>query len=163
MKGMKGTVGMPIDSEAPPLVVYPSQREAAKILRISESTLSRSSATGLPSGERGRRYSARTVLEEAAKHRRRSLNEVAADLMAYARAHSPEAAQVVEGEIQDFFGSRERPHVEPEHFLAEARRSLPRRLYEQVKHAYEEGLEEAPVQLVGRDPQEEQIKVGTRD
>ena len=137
------------DLEAGTVLAYPTQREAAAFLGISESTLSRSHLTGIRAGGRGLRYRPADVLGEAMKHKRRSLNEIAADLLAYARENAPSRADEVRAEIETFFERRPRPVLDSERFLAEAERTLPRRLYEQVKQAYEYDGEGEPLQLVG--------------
>ena len=139
------------DLDIPIAVAYPSQRETAKILRVSESSLSRSKADVAEAfhvGDRGRRYSPRMILELAAHHRKRSLNEIAGDIVAYASAHAPDYEPRVRAEVEDFFAARATPPIDKQRFLEEARRTLPRRLYEQIKHAYDEGAEAGQIHFV---------------
>jgi hypothetical protein len=133
------------DRDIPVARASPSQREAAKLLGISEARLSRSEFEPIPAGARSKHYSPRVLLEAAAFYRERSLNEVAGDLVAYASQHAPEHAEVVREEVEDFFSSRATPPIDPERFLEEARRTLPRRLYAQIKRAYEDGSDDVEI------------------
>jgi hypothetical protein len=137
------------DLDSGTVLAYPTQREAARMLGISESTLSRSKLDGIRAGARAVHYRPTVILTEAAKHKRRSLNEVAADLLRYARDNAAGSVDHVQGEIEDFFATRQRPPVDGDRFLAEAERTLPRRLYEQVKRAYDYNVDGRPIQLVG--------------
>lgn len=124
----------------PVAVAYPSQSVTARILGISEAQLSRRKFEYVPAGGRGKHYRPRVVLEAAEIYRRRSLNEVAGDLIAYAVERAPEAyRQEVRQEVEDFFATRGSSSIDRERFLAEAQRTLPRRLYAQVKRAYDHG------------------------
>lgn len=142
------------DLNIPIAVTYPSQRETAKMLGVSESSLSRSKIDGIEPynvGERGRHYSPKMILELAAHHRKRSLNEVAADIMAYSNAHSPEYEPQVRAEVEDYFAARATPAIDRQRFLEEAKRTLPRRLYEQIKNAYDEDAHPAAIQFVNQE------------
>jgi hypothetical protein len=116
---------------------YPSQAAAAKMLAISEAQLSRSEHRALPAGARGRHYSPRTILEAAVEYRRRSLNEVAGDLIAYAAKHAPEHEDEIREDVEEFFAEQQTPEINRDKFLEEARRTLPARLYTEVKRAYD--------------------------
>jgi hypothetical protein len=121
------------------LVAYPSQAEAARMLRVTEGGLKKwNGAQPERMGARGRRYRPSDVLAAAAHFRKRSLNAVAYELVQYAEEHAPEQAAEVRHEVEEFFRNRDRPPVPRDQFLKEARRTLPRRLYEQVRHSYEQ-------------------------
>jgi len=120
-------------------VAYPSQTAAAKMIGISDAQLSRSSFPAHRAGGRGKHYAPRVVLEAAADYRRRSLNEVAGELIAYAEESAPEYKQRVREEVEEFFANRPAPAIDPDKFLEEARQTLPSRLYAHVKRAYEQG------------------------
>jgi len=146
-----------IDVDIPIAVAYPSQRETASILRVSESSLSRAATNGvepLQVGDRGRRYSPQMILQLATHYRKRSLNEVAGDIVAYANEHAPDYEPEIRTEVENFFAARTTPPIDKQRFLEEARRTLPRRLYEQIKRAYDEGAEAGQIHFVsqGSDP-----------
>jgi hypothetical protein len=92
---------------------------------------------------RGRHYSPTSVLTLAARYRRRTLNEVAGSLMDRTRRLAPESTDAVRAEIEKFFADRPSPAIDRDRFLDEARRSLPRRLFEQVQRAYADGSVDA--------------------
>ncbi len=128
----------PEELDLPVAAVYPSQRETAKILGIKESRLSRAN-DGAIRVSGGIRFPPQLVLELAAKYRESSLNEVAGALLEHVRANAPEHEDHIKAEIDEFFATLSSPPLDPERFLDEARRTLPRRLFEQVRRAYEEG------------------------
>lgn len=133
---------------------YPSQREAAAMLRISASVLSRCKKVEAVSvGERGRHYSPGAVLTAGAIYKKRSLNELAAELLEYAREHGDEEAVArARREIDKFFLTRTVEPVDREVFLQQARRSLPGSLFREVERAFEEGVS-ADADIVATDPQ----------
>jgi hypothetical protein len=122
-----------------PVTAFPTQREVAAMLRVGESRLSKLNAERITVSPREVRYRPRVVLELAAHYRKRSLNEVAGDLVSYAQEHAPELLENVRQEIEDFFANRATPPVDRAVFLQEARRTLPRRVFEQVRKAYDVG------------------------
>jgi len=85
----------------------------------------------------------------AAVYRKRSLGEVAADLIARAWEHSPQHAEQVQEEIERFFEQSEPPVLSDGAFLAEAERALPAELYEQVRRVYRASGMEAVMQSEG--------------
>ncbi|MGO9321166.1 MAG: hypothetical protein ACLQBY_10255 [Solirubrobacteraceae bacterium] len=141
----------PAERDIPVARAYPSQREAAELLGVKEARLSRSDFEPIPAGARSKHYPPRVLLEAAAFYRERSLNEVAGDLIAYATQHAPDHADQVRAEVEDFFGSRATPSIDREQFLEQARRTLPRRLYTQIKRAYENGSDDVRVNIPGDD------------
>jgi hypothetical protein len=91
-----------------PLIAYPTLTEAARLLAVSASTLSRrDDLRAERMGERDRRVPADEVMRLAALYRRRSLNEVAADVVDYAAQHAPKQATAVEGQIEAFFAEHQ--------------------------------------------------------
>jgi hypothetical protein len=120
------------------LLAYPTLTEAARLLGVSASTLSRRNDLVVERmGERDKRVSAGEVMRLAVVYRKRSLGEVAADLIARARAHSPRHAEHVQEEIERFFEQKEPLVLSDGAFLAEAERALPVDLYEQVRRVYQ--------------------------
>jgi hypothetical protein len=140
----------PDDLDIPVAVAYPSQRQTAKLLGIKESRLSRANgeAIKLPGGVR---FPPRVVLELGAAFRQRSLNEVAGDLLEHVHQHAPDYEEHVRSEIDEFFANRSTGPLDPDRFLEEARRTLPRRLFEQVRRAYEAGEGSKQVALASTD------------
>jgi hypothetical protein len=131
---MSTTIQMPDIS----LLAYPTLTEAARLLGVSASTLSRrSDLVHERMGERDKRVSAREVMRLAAVYRKRSLGEVAVDLIASARERSPAYTEHVQEEIERFFEDRSAVTQSESAFLAEAKRALPADLYEQVRQVYE--------------------------
>ncbi len=128
-----------------PLIAYPTLTEAARLLGVSASTLSRrDDLRAERMGERDRRVPAIEVMRLAAVYRKRSLNEVAADVVEYAEQHAPEQAATVEDQVQRFFAERRGRAPSEGAFLDEARRALPAELYREVERVYRAGGEPLP-------------------
>jgi hypothetical protein len=87
------------------LLAYPTLTEAARLLGVSASTLSRRNDVVCERmGERDKRVPAGEVLRLAVVYRKRSLGEVAADLIGRARERSPRDAEHVQEEIEHALG-----------------------------------------------------------
>lgn len=119
------------------LAAYPTLRQAARMIGVHASSLSR---RDLPVEHAGReaRLSPQLVLELAAHYRRRDEYEVGGALLDHALAHAPDHVAEIEAEIEHYFektGERDAP-LDGESFLEEARRHLSPRLYAQVERAY---------------------------
>lgn len=119
------------------LAAYPTLRQAARMIGVHASSLSR---RDLPVAHAGReaRLSPRLVLELAAHYRRRDEYEVGGALVDYALAHAPDHVGEIEAEIERYFqetGERD-ASLDSERFLEEARRHLSPALYAQVERAY---------------------------
>jgi DNA-binding transcriptional regulator YdaS (Cro superfamily) len=133
-----------------PLIAYPTLTEAARLLAVSASTLSRrDDLRAERMGERDRRLPAGEVMRLAALYRKRSLNEVAADVVDYAAQHAPKQATAVEGQIEAFFAEHQAQALKGA-FLDEARRALPDELYREVERVYQSDGETPPA-LVSAD------------
>lgn len=120
------------------LAAYPTLRQAARLIGVHASSLSR---RDLPLEHAGReaRFPPRLVLELAAHYRRRDEYEVGGALLDYALAHAPDRVGEIEAEIERYFeetGGRDTP-LDTDRFLEEARRHLPPALYAQVERAYQ--------------------------
>jgi DNA-binding Lrp family transcriptional regulator len=119
-----------------PLTAYPTLSQAAKLLGVSPSTLSRrSDVVPEAMGARDKRLPATEVLRLAAIYRKRSINEVALDLIEYAREHASAYVPEIEREVERFFALLPPPSVERD-FLADAKAVLPEAVYREVEHAY---------------------------
>ena len=131
------------------LLAYPTLTEAARLLGVSASTLSRRDDLVVERmGERDKRVPAGEVMRLASVYRKRSLGEVAADLIGRARESSPQYVEHVQEEVERFF-EKSMPAVRSEsEFLAEAERALPADLYEQVRRVYQASEGSRPPALV---------------
>jgi hypothetical protein len=120
------------------------------MLRVSASALSRcDQIEAVQVGGRGKHYSPKAVLTAGAYYKKRSLNEIAAELIDYGRQHGDEdAVAQATTEIDDFFVNRSADPVDRDLFLRQARRSLPSALYREVERAFEPGVAAEP-ELVG--------------
>jgi hypothetical protein len=120
------------------LLAYPTLTEAARLLGVSASTLSRRDDLVVERmGERDKRIPAGEVMRLASVYRKRSLGEVAASLIGRARESSPQYAEHVQEEVERFFEQKEPLVLSNGAFLAEAELALPADLYEQVRRVYQ--------------------------
>ncbi|HEU4906671.1 MAG TPA: hypothetical protein VFT19_11245 [Solirubrobacterales bacterium] len=128
------------------VAAWPNQHVAAEMLGVSGSTLSRRDDLEFEvAGARTRHYRPAAVLRAAAYYKRRSLNAVAAKLIAHAREHGGEdRAGEVQTEVDAFFAQRPSEPVDRERILREARRALPRQLYLEVQRAFEQDVAGEP-------------------
>jgi hypothetical protein len=123
------------------LLAYPTLTEAAHMLCVSASTLSRREDLVCERmGERDKRIPAGEVLRLAVVYRKRALSEVAAALIGCAREGSPQHTEQVQEQVQEeverFFEQSASSALSESGFLAEAKRALPAELYEQVREVY---------------------------
>lgn len=135
------------------LLAYPTLTEAARLLDVSASTLSRRNDLLVERmGERDKRVPAVEVMRLAAVYRKRSLGEVAADLIDRARENSPQYVEHVQEEVERFFEQSMPSACSESEFLAEAERALPADLYEQVRRVYQasEGTRRPALVSAGR-------------
>jgi hypothetical protein len=135
------------------LQAYPNIRAAAEMLGIAASTLSRRDDLAAESrGERDRVLSAIEVLRLAAIYRKRSLNDVAQDLIDHARKASAEEAFRIEEDVENFFEERAVSDDRRDEFLALGRRLLPASIYEEVEKVVLEQGKDLPDVLIGDRP-----------
>jgi hypothetical protein len=135
------------------LEAYPNIRAAAELIGVSPSTLSRREDLGAEHrGERDRVLRPAEVLRLAAIYRKRSLNDVAQELIDHARKASPDEAPRVEKEVEAFFEGRLMPDNSHSEFLALARRLLPAWLYRKVEETVTERDTDLTDALVGYPP-----------
>jgi hypothetical protein len=135
------------------LEAYPNIRAAAALIGISASTLSRrEDLLAEHRGERDRVLPAAEVLRLAAIYRKRSLNDVAQDLIDHVRAESPDEAARVEEEVEAFFEGRTISENRRDEFLLLARRLLPASLYKEVEATVTEQHTALPDALIGYPP-----------
>jgi hypothetical protein len=120
------------------LAAYPTLRQAATILGVSVSSLSRRRGLETQPFGRERRLAPVTVMDLAAYYRRRSEYEVAGSLLDYAIKHAPAVAKDVERELDDYLQATSERDVplRADDFLATAERHLPAELYGKVVDAY---------------------------
>lgn len=118
---------------------WPKQAEAAEMLGVSESTLLRSrlKLPSVPAGGKEKRYPPAAVMAAAIHFQRRPVRQVAADLNALARRKSPDVADIVAREVNDFLAVQARAERESaEDLLQELEASLPRALYRGIEATY---------------------------
>jgi hypothetical protein len=111
-------------------------------------------------GERDKRVPAGEVMRLAAVYRKRSLGEVAAELIGRARERSPEHAEHVQEEVERFFEQSNSPALSGSEFLAEAERALPAELYERVRCVYRASEGTRPPALLSADRQGDLCRPG---
>lgn len=137
-----------------PLIAYPTLTEAAGLLGVSASTLSRRSDLEFERmGERDKRLPASEVMRLAGVYRKRSLGEVAAELVGYARRHCAAHAEEVQEQIERYFEQAPASALSGAGFLAEAKRALPAALYQEVARVYRASGSEPLPALVSADGQ----------
>jgi hypothetical protein len=135
------------------LRAYPNIAAAAKILDVSPSTLSRREDLAAESrGARDMVLPATEVLRLAKVYRRRSVNDVAQDLIDLAAEASPEEATQVDQEIEAWFEGGAITDADRARFLDLAAALLPPSLYATVKESLEEQVEALPDAVVGNHP-----------
>jgi len=143
------------DSTTQSLQAYPNIKAAADILGVSASTLSR--RQDLVSEHRGERDVAlrpAEVLRLAAIYRKRSLNDVAQDLLEHAHAVGAEEHVRVEEEIEAFFDANTIA-AQREQLSRLARRMLPPELCEQIEASLGQEARELPDMIQGYPPRPE--------
>jgi hypothetical protein len=132
------TLGVVMDRRAldaaESLQAYPNISAAAALLGVDASTLSRRADLAIrPRGERDRVLAPLEVMRLAVIYRKRSLNDVAHDLIEHARAVDAGAVSRVEEEIQGFFEGREVRDEDLAKFLELGRRLLPASLLTEIE------------------------------
>jgi hypothetical protein len=125
-------------------VAYPTLTDAAEMVGVAPPTLSRlPDLVYIRAGGRDHRIPATEVLRLTRHFRRRSIDEVAFDLVAYSEAHAPELAEAVAAEVDaavaTLYRAAEKPSIEA--FLRDARRFLPSGLFSQVAKAISADVE----------------------
>jgi hypothetical protein len=133
-------------------MAYPTLTDAAEMVGVAPPTLSRlPDLVYISAGGRDHRIPATEVLRLARHFRRRSVDDVAFDLVAYCEAHAPDLAAAVAAEVDaavsTFYQAASKPSIEA--FLRDARRFLPSGLFSQVAKAVFSGAEE-PEAVAGR-------------
>lgn len=140
-----------LDSTAS-LQAYPNIRAAAEMLDVSASTLSRrQDVASERRGERDVVLAPAEVLRLAAIYRKRSLNDVAQDLLEHARAAGPDEQRRVEEEIEAFFEANAIA-AQREELLRLARRMLPPELCEQIDASLGREARDLPEMIQGYPP-----------
>lgn len=117
---------------------YPTLREAATMLGVAAPTLSRlPDLKYIRAGGRDHRIPAGEVLRLTQHFRRRSLEEVAFQLIDYSKAHALGMESAVTAEVDEYLSQsyRATPEGSLEQFLRDARRLLPPGLFSQVATA----------------------------
>lgn len=137
-----------IDREAL-AAAWPNLTEAARMIGISPATLSRDpDVNPVEAGRREKRFSPIEVLGRAALYKRRSLNEVAQELLDHAREQRPQLASAVESDIEEFFEQRPAQPTNKPAFFADLARVLPPALFEEVRTMYEAAEGHQPGEVI---------------
>lgn len=132
---------------------YPTLSTAAKILGVSASTLSRRDDVQTESrGERDKVVRPAELLRLALVYRKRSLNEVAADLLAHARQHASDTVEGIDEEIESFVEQLEQPSAEVVQLLELAERHLPAKVVAEIRRVTAAAGSGRAVPLVGNRP-----------
>jgi hypothetical protein len=118
---------------------YPTQCEAAAMLRVSASTISRKRLDGVRVGRREIRLPAQVVLEAARANNWAPAESVARSLIDYAQAHCPEAVPQVADQIDHWLAGTTQPALSREAFLVEAERALPPELFSAILEYFPAG------------------------
>lgn len=136
------------------LQAYPNIRAAASILGVAPSTLSRRADLHAEArGERDRVLPASEILRLAAVFRKRSLNDVAYDVLEHARAAAPDEVQRVENEVEAFFeGNAVHYSEQREELVTLAHRLLPADLCTEIEAALERTGSNLPECIQGWPP-----------
>jgi len=135
------------------LLAYPNISATARILSVATSTLSRrEDLQAERRGERDRVLSPGEALRLAAIYRKRSLNDVAQDLIEHARLISPEDGSKVEEEVEAFFEERVGSTEAREEVLERARELLPPEEFEKVRATLSEPGQPLPEAFSGNLP-----------
>ncbi|MGI8559060.1 MAG: hypothetical protein ACR2ND_12275 [Solirubrobacteraceae bacterium] len=134
------------------LQAHPNISKAAEMLGVAASTLSR--RADLAREERGERdvvLAPGEVLRLGAIYRRRSLNDLAQNLIDHAEAVSVDEKVRVEAEVESFF-EQDTLFAEQEELLRLARRRLPPALVEQIEASLARDAPELPDMIQGYPP-----------
>jgi len=134
------------------LQAHPNIRTAAEMLGVSASTLSR--RPDLASERRGERdvvLAPAEVLRLGAIYRKRSLNDIAQNLLDHAAAVGADEKLRVEEEIEAFFESKT-ISAEREELVRLARRLLPSEFVEQIEASLVREADALPDMIQGYPP-----------
>jgi hypothetical protein len=143
---------MPHQDSTESLQAFPNIRKAAEILGVSASTLSRRQDLATERrGERDMALPPAEVLRLGAIYRKRSLNDVAQDLLDVANAAGADEQRRVEEEIEAYFEANTIA-AQREELLRLARRLLPVELCEQVEASLAREARDLPDMIQGYPP-----------
>jgi hypothetical protein len=125
-----------------PVWLWPSLRQAGRMLRVHAATLSRRGVATEQCGQE-RRVSPTLVLELGQHYRRRDLGELGGALISYAedQPHNTDELELLEADIERYFAAvrPERPTNADAQWLAEAERRLPQDVYDRVLEVFKTG------------------------
>lgn len=135
------------------LLAYPNLRTVARILDVAPSTLTRRQDLQIQRrGDRDQVLAAGEVMRLAAIYRKRSLNDVAADLIDLAVEVGADEGRQIEEEVEVFFEGRAVSEEEVSSFLATAQRILPQELSAKIEAALKADTDANPDVIVGYPP-----------
>ncbi len=144
-----------------PVIAYPTLSDAARMLGVSPSTLSRRNDIPFERmGDREKHIRPSDVLRLADLYRKVPVSQVAADLIDYARPQGEPAATYVENEVEEYYATRRNaPKVTTAQFLQLARASFAPEVVEAMEHLLGSAAVPVPpfdrsVQPVSQPPQQ---------
>lgn len=120
----------------------PNQKQAALLLGIDPSQLSRlEDAQYEPAGKRGRHYRPAELMRLNKHHKRKSVNGLAADLVDWAAEHAPHLESFFEREVDTFMTETVKlSPLSPQAFAEAASSLVSGDNLEQLKTLYENAL-----------------------
>jgi hypothetical protein len=130
------------------VAAWPPLRQAARMIGVAASSLSRRPDLTCERRGREQRVSPAEVLRLARYYKRRPLGKVASELLDFAYEHAPDQAAVVDQEIELTLGP-DSSTLEPEQFLLAAQRGLPPSLYAEVERAWRRSLDASSSDRLG--------------
>jgi hypothetical protein len=134
------------------LQAHPNIRQAAEMLDVAASTLSRRADVARERrGDRDVVLAPGEVLRLGAIYRRRSLNDLAQDLIDHAEAVGADEKRRVEEEVEAFF-EQDTVAAEREELLRLARRRLPPELVDQIEASFAREAPPLPDMIQGYPP-----------
>lgn len=125
---------------------YPTVTEAAAMVEVHKSTVSRNADESIGAGA-NKRLPAREVLRIANEQKQVPLTQVAGALIEYAKLNASGSLHEVRSEVEEFFASdRSRPKrtVSREEFLAQARDLMDDDEYRKVVELYDAAYGKRP-------------------
>ena len=117
------------------VLAYPTLTQAAEMMGVAPSTLSRrKDLQAIRLGERDRRVLPIEVMRLSDRYKKVSINGVAAELIEYAHRNAPEHQVAIESQVDGYLASRPEPGVSmsANDFMDLARAELPKELAEAI-------------------------------
>ncbi len=107
-----------------PVTCYPTRAQAATMLGVAASTITRRADLGAVRSGGREHVPAGRVLQLNALYRKRITSELAQELLDFARAHNSDHAALVEAELEEFFEAHQTGAAQPREQLFSALASM---------------------------------------